>query len=87
MFQEDSTKNEKARARELRKSSWWRKKISNGICHYCRNKFNPKELTMDHLVPLSRGGKSIKVNLVPCCKNCNNVKKNRTPVEMILDEL
>ena len=39
------------------------------------------ELTMDHLVPLSRGGRSTKDNLVPSCKSCNNKKKTMLPVE------
>jgi hypothetical protein len=33
------------------------------------------ELTMDHVVPLARGGKSTKGNVVPACKPCNNKKK------------
>ncbi len=36
---------------------------------------------MDHLVPLIRGGKSTKSNLVPCCKDCNNKKKHMLPIE------
>ncbi|MDE0788643.1 MAG: HNH endonuclease signature motif containing protein, partial [SAR324 cluster bacterium] len=39
------------------------------------------KLTMDHVVPLARGGRSIKSNLVPCCKSCNNQKKNLLPIE------
>ncbi len=40
-----------------------------------------KDLTMDHLVPLARGGRSTKDNLVPCCKDCNNLKKSMLPLE------
>jgi 5-methylcytosine-specific restriction endonuclease McrA len=36
---------------------------------------------MDHIIPLSRGGRSTKDNLVPCCKDCNNRKKGSLPVE------
>ncbi len=36
---------------------------------------------MDHLVPLGRGGKSVKGNLVPACKDCNNKKKIMLPLE------
>lgn len=72
---------EKNKARELRKSSWWRKKISSGICHYCGEKINPGDLTMDHKIPLSRGGLSEKSNLVPACKECNNKKKYLLPLE------
>jgi 5-methylcytosine-specific restriction protein A len=36
---------------------------------------------MDHIVPLIRGGKSTKGNLVPACKDCNNKKKYLLPIE------
>ena len=78
---------EKKKAAELRKSDWWKNEIQKGICHYCIQEFSPEELTMDHVIPLSRGGKSSKGNVVPCCKNCNNKKKYLTPVEIILHEL
>ena len=77
-------RREKEKARALRKSAWWRRKCASGICHYCRQNFSPKELTMDHKVPLSRGGRSVKENLVPCCKNCNNQKSNLLPSEWAL---
>lgn len=72
---------ERNKARELRKTRWWQQKTSTGLCHYCRNKVAYKELTMDHLVPLARGGRSTKQNLVPCCKECNNLKKSMLPLE------
>lgn len=78
---------EKNKARELRKSQWWRNKIADGICFYCKQKFPPEQLTMDHVVPLARGGKSTPGNVVPCCKDCNNKKKFKTPVELLLESL
>ena len=78
---------EKLKAKALRKSQWWKNKTAAGICHYCKNKFPPEELTMDHIVPLSRGGRSTKNNIVACCKACNNKKKYFTPVDIILKEL
>lgn len=78
---DDEIKIEKRRAKLLRKSSWWKRKISNGICYYCGRKFAPSELTMDHVVPLIRGGKSIKANIVIACKDCNNKKKYLLPSE------
>ncbi len=75
---------EKAKARELRQSQWWKNEIVRGICHYCGEKFKSSELTMDHVVPISRGGKSTKGNIVPCCKECNNKKKYMTPVDMVI---
>ena len=76
---------EKAKARELRKSNWWKQKIAAGICYYCGKKFKPQELTMDHIVPIARGGKSTKSNVVPACKECNNKKKYLTPVEILMN--
>lgn len=74
-------KKERAKARELRKTRWWQQKTSSGLCYYCHQKFPYKQLTMDHLVPLARGGRSTKDNLVPACKDCNNKKKNMLAVE------
>lgn len=78
---EDEIKREKQRARRLRATRWWRKKCSSGRCHYCGRFVGPSNLTMDHLVPLARGGRSIKANLVPACKECNNKKKAKFPFE------
>ncbi len=72
---------ERAKARELRKTNWWHEKISHGECYYCGKIFKPEELTMDHVVPLIRGGKSTKNNIVPACKECNNAKKHKLPIE------
>lgn len=73
---DDDIRREKDKARELRASQWWKRKCARGVCHYCQEKFPAKELTMDHIVPLSRGGKSVKNNVVPCCKACNTKKKS-----------
>jgi 5-methylcytosine-specific restriction endonuclease McrA len=78
---------EKKKAALLRKTNWWQALLGKGICHYCKNKFLPEEITMDHVVPLSRGGRSVKGNIVACCKRCNSDKKYLTPVDMILKEL
>lgn len=74
-------KKEREKARKLRASQWWKRKRSQGICHYCRRQFSVKELTMDHVIPLARGGKSERINVVPCCKECNTKKKQMLPVE------
>ena len=78
---EEEIKKEKTKARELRHSQWWKNKQGKGICYYCNKKFKPDELTMDHIVPVIRGGKSAKGNIVPCCKECNNKKKHMLPME------
>ncbi len=74
-------RKEKAKARELRKTRWWKNKIAQGICHYCRSRTPRQELTMDHIVPLARGGSSIKSNLAAACKSCNTKKKTMLPQE------
>lgn len=78
---------ERKKARELRASGWWKNELAKGICYYCGKKFKPEELTMDHILPVARGGKSTRGNVVPCCKECNNNKKYLTPAEMIMKEL
>ncbi|RME63649.1 MAG: HNH endonuclease [Nitrospirae bacterium] len=78
---EEHIKREKAKARKLRNSAWWKRKKASGVCYYCGRYVGPHALTMDHIVPLSRGGKSTKSNIVPACKECNNKKKYLLPLE------
>ena len=78
---EEQIRREKAKAREMRNSAWWKRKRSSGICHYCGGKFKPADLTMDHLIPIVRGGKTVQGNLVPACKECNSKKKYLLPTE------
>lgn len=51
------------------------------ICQYCGEKFEKEELTLDHVFPKSRGGKTDWNNIVSCCKKCNQKKADRTPEE------
>lgn len=46
---------EKEKARVLRRSQWWQRRLARGECYYCHCKVPPQELTMDHIVPLARG--------------------------------
>ena len=80
-LESEDLKRERRKARELRDSQWWKRRLARGVCHYCNRQFPPKELTMDHIVPISRGGKSSKGNVVTCCKECNNAKKQLLPME------
>jgi len=50
-------------------------------CQFCGGVFAASELTLDHVVPRSRGGRSSWENLVACCYQCNNRKGDRTPEE------
>lgn len=72
---------ERNKARTLRKTRWWQQKTAAGTCWYCGQKVGFHNLTMDHVIPLARGGRSTKDNLVPCCKECNTRKKSSLPVE------
>ena len=78
---EAAFRRERDRARQLRKTRWWQQKTAAGVCWYCGEKVGFANLTMDHIVPLSRGGRSTKDNLVPCCKDCNTKKQSLLPVE------
>jgi len=53
----------------------------HSTCQYCGRQYAPSELTLDHVLPRSRGGESSWDNLVACCKKCNHRKGNRTPEE------
>ncbi len=48
-------------------------------CQYCGEKFNPKSLTLDHVVPVVQGGEKTWENIVTACVPCNQKKGGRTP--------
>lgn len=48
-------------------------------CQYCARSFSKSELTIDHVVPRSMGGRSTWDNVVCCCVACNRKKGGRTP--------
>ena len=50
-------------------------------CQYCAKSFPTTELTFDHVVPVSRGGRKDWENIVTCCVSCNRRKGGRTPGE------
>lgn len=62
----------------------WRKnhvKKQNGLCFYCRNEMRPEfknslAPTLDHYVPIAKGGKDHFENTVAACKRCNELKGN-----------
>ena len=53
----------------------------HNTCQYCHVRFRPGCLTLDHVIPRSRGGADTWENLVACCRACNNRKADRTPAE------
>jgi 5-methylcytosine-specific restriction endonuclease McrA len=78
---EEEIKKEREKARILRQSRWWKQRLARGICHYCQRHLPPAALSMDHIVPLIRGGKTTRGNVVAACKECNNKKKYLLPME------
>lgn len=53
----------------------------NWKCAYCGREVYPQTVTMDHVIPLSRGGTNYISNITPACWTCNNAKRARTPEE------
>ena len=51
------------------------------LCMYCGKEFPDRDLSCDHIVPTSRGGRNTWVNVVAACKRCNHYKQNKTPQE------
>jgi 5-methylcytosine-specific restriction endonuclease McrA len=50
-------------------------------CQYCGRQPARKDLTVDHVLPRSRGGRTTWENVVAACQRCNGHKGNRTPEE------
>jgi 5-methylcytosine-specific restriction endonuclease McrA len=50
-------------------------------CQFCGQRFASEDLTFDHVIPRSRGGKTTWENIVTACVPCNKSKSDRTPAE------
>jgi len=61
-----------------RRNVFWR---DSNQCQYCGGFFKFDELTMDHVMPKSKGGAKSWENIVTSCKTCNSKKRDRTPKE------
>jgi len=57
-----------------RKNVIWRDK---NTCQYCNKKYSFSELTLDHVLPKSKGGHKTWENIVACCRPCNSKKGNK----------
>ena len=76
---------EKKKAYLMRKTAGWKSRVmKEGKCHYCSTPVTWKTATMDHIVPLSRGGRSTPGNIAVSCKDCNTQKKDHLPVEWLV---
>lgn len=80
----DHIRKERDRARALKRTPWWKQQRHRGLCRYCGQRFPPDQLSMDHIVPLARGGKSTRGNIVPACTDCNRRKNLETPADTAL---
>jgi 5-methylcytosine-specific restriction endonuclease McrA len=77
------------RLREFRRIAFQTRALSRknillrdrSTCQFCGRVMAATELTLDHVVPRSRGGHTDWDNLVACCHPCNNLKGDRTPEE------
>lgn len=49
------------------------------VCMYCGVEFQARDLSRDHVLPKSRGGRDLWTNCVTACRRCNNRKANKTP--------
>lgn len=58
------------------------KKITE-YCYYCGKKMKERNKTIDHIVPLKKGGSNCFSNLVVCCSRCNSIKAGYTISELI----
>lgn len=48
------------------------------LCQYCSKPLKGQDMTLDHVIPESKGGKSTWENLIACCSLCNRKKGNKT---------
>ena len=51
------------------------------VCQYCHNRFSKSKLTLDHVIPKSKGGDKSWTNLVSSCGCCNQKKADKTPFQ------
>lgn len=65
------TPKPKTQLRSVRKEVWGK---TGGRCAYCGKELNPFIFSVDHLIPLSKGGPDETENMMPACKSCNSSK-------------
>lgn len=53
----------------------------NYTCAYCGESFSTRQMSVDHIIPQSKGGVDSWLNCISACKSCNNRKAGRTPEE------
>ncbi len=77
-----NARRKSAISNDITKATWLHiMQSTNWTCKYCHCKLTNNNRTVDHVVPLSKGGEHSKDNLVPCCRSCNSRKNAKTPEE------
>jgi 5-methylcytosine-specific restriction endonuclease McrA len=61
----------------------YKKQHKNFTCYYCGEKFSVKRMTVDHVIPISRGGLNEPSNWCHSCFHCNSRKSNLNPTLFI----
>jgi hypothetical protein len=69
----------------LSKTTIWQR--DRNMCAYCGHVFKDKDLTLDHVIPKSKGGPDTWENLVACCKPCNSWKDDKSLKEAKMELL
>ena len=72
-------RNNRLTARFSRKNVFLR---DDYTCQYCGERFEPRQLTCDHIVPRSRGGRAEWTNMITSCVRCNLRKGDKLPEEV-----
>ena len=78
-------RTQRRRMRQTKRERVWMR--SGGLCAYCGMPLSVREMTMDHVVPRSRGGESRVANLVAACATCNVAKGARTAEEFLAERM
>lgn len=88
IVQQRNTQARRAGAKGQVTPDQWRRllKRHNFRCFYCEIKLTPANRTLDHKIPLSRGGANTIRNVVPACRPCNNRKLQMTTEEFLARE-
>ncbi|MBU0461565.1 MAG: HNH endonuclease [Nanoarchaeota archaeon] len=66
------------------KDEWLKvRKVTKGVCPLCGKKVGLEKMSVDHIIPLSKGGTNEISNIRAICKNCNSAIGNRPYIYMI----
>lgn len=69
-------------SKKFNRSRVWNKKAHE--CHWCGIALTFETMTLDHVIPISKGGSNQLGNLVPSCFACNNAKGDLDPIDFAL---